>query len=347
MNIKKIMFVADAGSIHTKKWVDYFIESGYDVFLATFSKTNITNCRNIFFLSNKNVDNRGGNYYYLFYIFKLAKIFNDVKPNIINAHFSYSMGLVSFLAKKISRIKALFSVVCHGDDILNENIFLKIINKTILKRTDAIFAVSDQIRDKILSFGIDASRVFAGQYGIEKVSLKYNEKNIDILSNRAFVPNSRIEEMLEYLKYFKNRNLKIVFVLPHISENDLLKLKQSYSFIDFYKSMDHGDLLKKMDRTKIYISNTKSDGTSLSLMEAMACGAIPVVSNILSNRSWILDGVNGFLFNDGNQFIDSIEKILGNNTNDMVLINQNIIKQRGLYMEQMKKIEKFINKWLI
>ena len=111
--------------------------------------------------------------------------------------------------------------------------------------------------------------------------------------------------------------------------------------------MDHGDLLKKMDRTKIYISNTKSDGTSLSLMEAMACGAIPVVSNILSNRSWILDGVNGFLFNDGNQFIDSIEKILGNNTNDMVLINQNIIKQRGLYMEQMKKIEKFINKWLI
>ena len=135
--------------------------------------------------------------------------------------------------------------------------------------------------------------------------------------------------------------------MPHISENDLLKVKQSYSFIDFYKSMDHGDLLKKMDRTKIYISNTKSDGTSLSLMEAMACGAIPVVSNILSNRSWILDGVNGFLFNDGNQFIDSIEKILGNNTNDMVLINQNIIKQRGLYMEQMKKIEKFINKWLI
>ncbi|WP_149724420.1 glycosyltransferase, partial [Campylobacter concisus] len=134
---------------------------------------------------------------------------------------------------------------------------------------------------------------------------------------------------------------------PHISENDLLKLKQNYSFIDFYKNMDHGNLLKKMDRTKIYISNTKSDGTSLSLMEAMACGAIPVVSNILSNRSWILDGVNGFLFNDGNQFIDSIEKILSNNTNDMMLINQNIINQRGLYVEQMKKIEKFITKWSI
>ena len=338
MNIKKIMFVADAGSIHTKKWVDYFIDSGYDVFLATFSKTNITNCKRIFFLSNKTVDNRGGNYYYLFYIFKLAKIFNDVKPNVINAHFSYSMGLISFLAKKISSIKALFSVVCHGSDILNKN---------ILKRTDAIFAVSDQIRDKILSYGIDASRVFVGQYGIEKVSLKYSEKNIDILSNRAFVSNSRIEEVLEYLKYFKNRNLKIVFVLPHISENDLLKLKQSYSFIDFYKSMDHSDLLKKMDRTKIYISNTMSDGTSLSLLEAMACGAVPVVSNIMSNRSWVLDGVNGFLFNDSDQFINAIEKILDNNTKDMMLINQNIIKQRGLYMEQMKKIEKFINKWLI
>ena len=345
--MKKIIFIAVAGSIHTKKWVDYFIDSGYDVFLATFSKTNITNCKSIFFLSNKTVDNRGGNYYYLFYIFKLAKIFNDVKPNVINAHFSYSMGLISFLAKKISSIKALFCVVCHGSDILNKNIFLKMINKTILKRTDAIFAVSDQIRDKILSYGIDASRVFVGQYGIEKISLKYSEKNIDILSNRAFVPNSRIEEVLEYLKYFKNRNLKIVFVLPHISENDLLKLKQSYSFIDFYKSMDHSDLLKKMDRTKIYISNTMSDGTSLSLLEAMACGAVPVVSNIMSNRSWVLDGVNGFLFNDSDQFINAIEKILDNNTKDMMLINQNIIKQRGLYMEQMKKIEKFITKWSI
>ncbi|WP_219809570.1 glycosyltransferase, partial [Campylobacter concisus] len=38
--MKKIIFIADAGSIHTKKWVDYFIDSGYDVFLATFSKTN-------------------------------------------------------------------------------------------------------------------------------------------------------------------------------------------------------------------------------------------------------------------------------------------------------------------
>lgn len=345
--MKKIIFVADAGSIHTKKWVDYFIESGYDVFLATFSKTNITNCKNIFFLSNKAVDNRGGNYYYLFYIFKLAKIFNDIKPNIINAHFSYSMGLISFLAKKISKIETSFSVVCHGSDILNENNLLKIINKIILKRADIIFAVSDQIRDKILSFGVDANRLFVGQYGIDQVSLKYSEKNIDILSNRAFVPNSRIEEMLEYLKYFKNRNLKIVFILPHISENDLLKLKQSYSFIDFYKSMDHSDLLKKMDRTKIYISNTMSDGTSLSLLEAMACGAVPVVSNIMSNRSWVLDGVNGFLFNDSDQFINAIEKILDNNTKDMMLINQNIIKQRGLYMEQMKKIEKFINKWLI
>ena len=90
-----------------------------------------------------------------------------------------------------------------------------------------------------------------------------------------------------------------------------------------------------------------SDGTSLSLLEAMACGAVPVVSNIMSNRSWVLDGVNGFLFNDSDQFINAIEKILDNNTKDMMLINQNIIKQRGLYMEQMKKIEKFINKWLI
>ena len=44
-----------------------------------------------------------------------------------------------------------------------------------------------------------------------------------------------------------------------------------------------------------YISMTESDGASLSLMEAMAVGAIPVVSDIEPNREWVKNGVNGVL----------------------------------------------------
>lgn len=38
-----------------------------------------------------------------------------------------------------------------------------------------------------------------------------------------------------------------------------------------------------------------SDTTSVSLLEAMACGVFPIVSDILVNWEWIDDGVNGFV----------------------------------------------------
>ena len=38
-----------------------------------------------------------------------------------------------------------------------------------------------------------------------------------------------------------------------------------------------------------------SDGTSLSLLEAMACGLPIIATSITANREWIVHGLNGFL----------------------------------------------------
>jgi glycosyltransferase involved in cell wall biosynthesis len=59
----------------------------------------------------------------------------------------------------------------------------------------------------------------------------------------------------------------------------------------------------------LYISPSHVDGSSVSLMEALACGLPCLVSDIPGNREWIEDGVNGWLFRDGN-VDDLAEKIL-------------------------------------
>jgi hypothetical protein len=51
----------------------------------------------------------------------------------------------------------------------------------------------------------------------------------------------------------------------------------------------------------LYLSASHSDGTSISLLEAMACGRPALVSDIPGNREWVQPGVNGWLFPDGDE----------------------------------------------
>jgi len=49
----------------------------------------------------------------------------------------------------------------------------------------------------------------------------------------------------------------------------------------------------------LYISPSHVDGSSVSLMEALACGLPALVSDIPANQEWVAEGVNGWLFPDG------------------------------------------------
>ena len=49
----------------------------------------------------------------------------------------------------------------------------------------------------------------------------------------------------------------------------------------------------------LYVSPSHVDGASVSLMEALACGLPALVSDIPGNKEWVNEGVNGWLFPDG------------------------------------------------
>jgi glycosyltransferase involved in cell wall biosynthesis len=59
----------------------------------------------------------------------------------------------------------------------------------------------------------------------------------------------------------------------------------------------------------IYISPSHVDGTSVTLLEALASGLPCLVSDIPGNKDWIEEGVNGWTFRDGD-VDDLAEKIL-------------------------------------
>jgi glycosyltransferase involved in cell wall biosynthesis len=68
-----------------------------------------------------------------------------------------------------------------------------------------------------------------------------------------------------------------------------------------------------LGRADVVLSASRSDSTSLSLLEAMAAGAVPVVSDIEGNREWVRDGDGARLFPVGDDaaLAAAIEAALG------------------------------------
>jgi glycosyltransferase involved in cell wall biosynthesis len=69
--------------------------------------------------------------------------------------------------------------------------------------------------------------------------------------------------------------------------------------IQFLGQQTKTEIRDAMSGHWIYVSAASSDGTSISLLEAMAAGMICITTDFPSNQEWIQHAVNGFLFPNG------------------------------------------------
>jgi glycosyltransferase involved in cell wall biosynthesis len=67
----------------------------------------------------------------------------------------------------------------------------------------------------------------------------------------------------------------------------------------FVGRLEPDEMAAWLARADIYLSASRSDSTSLSLLEAMGAGAVPVVSRIEGNAQWIADGDGARTFAPG------------------------------------------------
>jgi glycosyltransferase involved in cell wall biosynthesis len=86
--------------------------------------------------------------------------------------------------------------------------------------------------------------------------------------------------------------------------------------VEFLGYVPTVNLPERLCEADVYVSAYLEDGVSMSLLEAMACGLLPVVPDIEPNRIWIQDGVNGLLFRPGDHLslVQKLQEALSNST---------------------------------
>lgn len=123
---------------------------------------------------------------------------------------------------------------------------------------------------------------------------------ITILSNRNLLPIYNVSLLIRAIPIILREESKVKFIIAGEGpereklEREVRSLNVS-EFVHFLGRIPHDAMASLLSQTDIYVSTSLSDGTSVSLLEALASGAFPVVTDIPSNREWICEGENGFL----------------------------------------------------
>lgn len=307
---KKVLLFGEPGDIHTNKWVQGWNKINYEVVVYGISGKKKNN-KNVLF---EQINSEGGNgLKYLKHLLKFRKILKNVGPDIINAHYLTSYG---FIASLIKRKKDFMVVSVLGTDVMktmNSNLIYHVLAMFTFWRANLIVSVSNTMTKKILSsFPGLKSKIITQQYGLDIELLDQflkETKTIDILTNRQWKKNSNYEIIFEAIK-----NIKGNIIFSGRDENaysSRLCEKYSHLNIDVRGLAQYEKNIDLVSKSKIYLSLVSSDGVSLSVLEAMYLGAIPVLSDIEPNREIVSDGVNGFIVPfDSNEIEKTLKYVL-------------------------------------
>jgi len=120
------------------------------------------------------------------------------------------------------------------------------------------------------------------------------------------------------------------------------------SKIDILPFMSQNKLAALLQKSAITVSPSLTDGTPNSMLEAMACGAFPVMSNLESIGEWICHGQNGLLFDPTQpQDLTNCLKIALNDATlrqQAQVRNVEIIRKRANYLHVMPEVRQFLKK---
>ena len=100
------------------------------------------------------------------------------------------------------------------------------------------------------------------------------------------------------------------------AEKMITDLRLDRRRVHLLPTLDRRSMADAFRASRVSVSLSEHDGTPNTLLEAMACGALPVVGDVASVREWIRDGINGVVVSalDSAMVAAALMRALGDDT---------------------------------
>lgn len=190
---------------------------------------------------------------------------------------------------------------------------------------DEMLVISSRIKERMIKTGFPENKMRLMQWEIPcKAALDrdYSKTGEAIrlgYAGRITIRQKRADRLLELAGMLRERN--ICFILELAGEGDYERelreeikkrhLKEQVILSGFIKREELSDFWERQD---IMVSCSEVEGHSISQSEAMAGGAVPVITDVSGAEDDVRDGYNGFIVAVGDMetFADRISELYDN-----------------------------------
>lgn len=297
----RVLYFADAASVHTRRWVAAAVERGARAVVVTRNPGEVPGADEVITL--RPGSDKLSWFAALPEVRRVSReLMQRFQPTLVHGHYVTSYGLwAAACGLKLPKV-----LTAWGSDILvtpRESRLMRAVVGWSLHHADLITADSMDMLDEIgryhpgapchqILWGADTDRFVPGEPA----------PGFQVLSLRSWEPNYNIDVLIKaFARLVQQRpeaqaRLCLLGGGPQAVELQALAQQlQVHDQVDFVGRVGDQAMVEALQRSRVSVSVPTSDATSVSVLESMACGLPIIASDLPANRQWITPGQGGWL----------------------------------------------------
>lgn len=240
------------------------------------------------------------------YVMGLRRVIRRIKPDLIHAGPIQTCAFIAVLTgfRPILTMSWGFDLM---EDV-HQSRWMEWVTRYTLRRTTFFTSDAQVTRDKAVAYGMNPDHTVVFPWGVDlsHFSPSQTGKSDDgftLFCNRSWEPRYGVDVLAKaFVTVCRQRDDVSLMLLGGGSQGarlrQMLERGDAAGRVAYPGHIPNRDLPRFYHMADLYISPSHVDGSSVSLMEALACGLPCLVSDIPANQEWVREGENGWLFRD-------------------------------------------------
>lgn len=254
----------------------------------------------------------------------LKEVLRREKPDFIVTPMSFALPRAFLLARAhkiplIAEVHDVYEIPLYLHHykrdyglLVYPGLFYVWLYNNLPKYADLVETVSVQnIEPLVGRYGVTREKIFVTGNGIELEKYGYSsDKEQLVVVLGRLVSYKRVDMAIKIFRGVKEKvpDARLMIVGDGPERRKLEELAAGVADVKFMGFVSEEKKLEILQRAKVLISCSEFEGFGMVPIEAFACGAFPVVTDIAAHREVI--GKHGFIFKDDSEAVQMICELL-------------------------------------